>query len=70
MAVGSLEKETAKDESLKNLYQGINMTRNSLLKAFAKHGLVPVIPEGEKFDPNLHEAVFEVPKEQVFQDSI
>ena len=41
------------------------MTKEVLLKVFNKHGLVPVRPEGLKFDPNLHEAVFEVPHDQV-----
>jgi molecular chaperone GrpE len=65
MAVGSLEKDAAKDKALKSVYDGISMTETSLLKAFAKHGLVQIRPEGQKFDPNLHEAVFEVPEEQV-----
>ena len=64
MAVGSLEKDAAKDKALKSVYDGISMTETSLLKAFAKHGLVQIRPEGQKFDPNLHEAVFEVPEEQ------
>lgn len=38
------------------------MTQSMLLKTFAKHGLKPVSPEGEKFDPNLHEALFEIPQ--------
>jgi len=65
MAVESLEKEVAKDETLKSVYEGISMTKNTLIKTFAKHGLVQINPEGQKFDPNLHEAVFEVPGDQV-----
>lgn len=41
------------------------MTKTVLEKAFAKHGLGKVFPQGERFDPNLHEAVFQVPKDQV-----
>ena len=52
--------------AFKNLYEGVSMTKNVLLNTFKKHGLVPVLPEGQKFDPNLHEAIFEVPQEQVF----
>ncbi|KAK6011250.1 putative co-chaperone GrpE [Ostertagia ostertagi] len=37
------------------------MTKTVLLKTFKRHGLVQVNPMGEKFDPNLHEAVFQVP---------
>uniref|UniRef100_A0A914DMN7 GrpE protein homolog n=1 Tax=Acrobeloides nanus TaxID=290746 RepID=A0A914DMN7_9BILA len=50
--------------AFKNLYEGVSMTKNVLLNTFKKHGLVPVLPEGQKFDPNLHEAIFEVPQEQ------
>jgi len=65
MALKSMEKEKMKDDSLKNLYEGINMTKSSLMKVFIKHGLVQIAPEGRKFDPNFHEAVYEVPVDQV-----
>ena len=32
-----------------------------LLQVFNKHGLVQENPLGEKFDPNKHEALFQVP---------
>jgi molecular chaperone GrpE len=63
--VGTLEKEMAVKDSLKNVYEGINMTNDSLLKTFAKHGLIKIDALGQKFDPNLHEAVFEEPAEKV-----
>lgn len=37
------------------------MTHSVLLKSLAKHGCVQVDPLGEPFDPNLHEALFQVP---------
>lgn len=46
---------------LANLYEGISMTDDGLNKAFAKNGLVKFGVRGEKFDPNLHEALFEYP---------
>jgi molecular chaperone GrpE len=46
---------------LANLYEGITMTDDGLNKAFAKNGLVKFGERGEKFDPNLHEALFEYP---------
>jgi len=36
------------------------MTQTQLTKIFNKHGLVAVRPLGEKFNPNIHEAVFQV----------
>lgn len=53
------------DKALVDLHKGIVMTKTVLLKTFEKHGLVPVTPMGEKFDPNLHEAVFQVPGGEV-----
>ncbi|KFD62995.1 hypothetical protein M514_03619 [Trichuris suis] len=47
-------------DELKNLHSGVLMTRTQLLKIFSRHGLTPLNPIGEKFDPNFHEAVFEV----------
>ncbi|KAH8285611.1 hypothetical protein KR054_011532, partial [Drosophila jambulina] len=44
---------------LKNLYEGLTMTRASLLQVFKRHGLEPVDPINQKFDPNMHEALFQ-----------
>lgn len=46
---------------LANLYEGISMTNEGLDKAFAKNGLKKFGVVGEKFDPNMHEALFEYP---------
>ena len=49
------------DEAIKNLLSGIEMTERELLQVFERHGIRRLEPLGEKFDPNLHQAVFEVP---------
>uniref|UniRef100_A0A915PR31 GrpE protein homolog n=1 Tax=Setaria digitata TaxID=48799 RepID=A0A915PR31_9BILA len=70
LAVSAVKKEELeKNVSLKNLFEGLEMTRTVLQKTFVKHGLRQISPEGEKFDPALHEAVFQVPKEQAKFDS-
>mmetsp|Transcript_13686 Transcript_13686/g.21909 ORF Transcript_13686/g.21909 Transcript_13686/m.21909 type:complete len:185 (-) Transcript_13686:5-559(-) len=44
------------------LIEGIELTMRELLKTFAKHGIELISPEvGDKFDPNVHEAMFEAP---------
>lgn len=43
---------------------GVALTERELLKTLEKFGIKPVEPEGQKFDPNLHQAVFEVPTDQ------
>ncbi|EJU00817.1 GrpE nucleotide exchange factor, partial [Dacryopinax primogenitus] len=47
--------------SLKQLHEGVMLTRNSLLQALKSHGVEPFDAKGEAFDPNFHEALFEVP---------
>ena len=58
-----------KTPELKGLHEGISMTKLVLHKVFEKHGLKKVDPEGEKFDPNLHEALMEIPKAAVSTSS-
>ncbi|KTF80766.1 hypothetical protein cypCar_00004610 [Cyprinus carpio] len=48
---------------LKNLYDGLVMTEVQIQKVFQKHGLVKLNPDGQKFDPYEHEAVFHAPIE-------
>lgn len=46
---------------LKNFYDGVKMTEGNMLQTLAKHGLERFDPEGEKFNPNEHEATFMTP---------
>ncbi|XP_035894399.1 grpE protein homolog, mitochondrial [Anopheles stephensi] len=48
-----------KNPHLKNLFEGLSMTRQQLNSVFKRHGLEPVNPMNEKFNPNLHEALFQ-----------
>lgn len=44
------------------LIEGIELTQKELVAAFSKHKILPVSPEfGDKFDPKLHQAMFEAP---------
>ena len=43
-----------------NLHQGLVLTEERMQKIFVKNGLVPIKPnEGDKFDPNFHDALFQ-----------
>lgn len=55
------EDRDALDVTLKNLVIGVEMTEKELLGVFEKHGIRKIDPLGEKFDYNLHQAMFEVP---------
>ncbi len=42
--------------------EGVELTLRELLNVFSKHGVTPIAPEnGDQFDPNMHEAMFEAP---------
>jgi molecular chaperone GrpE len=48
-------------EAMRGLLDGIAATQRDLLAALARHKVTPLDPMGEKFDPNMHEAMFEAP---------
>jgi molecular chaperone GrpE len=49
------------DAGLKSLLEGVELTERELHKVLEKHGVKKFEPNGEKFDPNLHQAMYEVP---------
>ncbi len=54
------------DAGVTGLVTGLEMTEKSLLQAFEANGLTRVAPgPGEKFDPNVHQAVTEQPSADV-----
>lgn len=58
--------EEARDtsEALKTLIEGVEMIERELLNALERHGVRRLDPVGQKFDPNLHQAIFEVPTDE------
>ena len=48
-------------DATRSLLEGVAATERDLLAALARHKVTPLTPMGEKFDPNLHEAMFEAP---------
>jgi molecular chaperone GrpE len=44
----------------KTLCEGVELIERELLKVLEKHGVKRFDPQGAKFDPNLHQAIFEV----------
>ncbi len=61
--------EAAKDSTpspaqalaLADLLTGVDLTERDLLKVLERHGVKKLEPQGQKFDPNLHQAMFEAP---------
>ena len=62
-AHGALDAELREkaDAGVKALLDGVELTERELLKALEKHGVKKFEPQGEKFDPNLHQAMLEIP---------
>ena len=61
----SAEARAAADPGLKSLIEGVELTERSLHNALEKHGVKRFDPAGEKFDPNIHQAMYEVPDPSV-----
>jgi molecular chaperone GrpE len=45
----------------KALVEGVELTERDFLKTLERHGVRKLAPEGQKFDPNMHQAMFESP---------
>jgi molecular chaperone GrpE len=53
------------DPTVKVLIEGVELTERELLKSLEKNGVKKFTPQGAKFDPNLHQAMYEVPNADV-----
>jgi molecular chaperone GrpE len=61
-ALASVDAANLQDERAKSLVDGVAATERALAAAFERHGMKRIEPKvGDRFDPNLHEAMFEVP---------
>jgi len=61
--VRAVEAAGGEDEKASDaLIEGVELTLRELLNVFKKHGIQPIQPEvGDKFDPQVHQAMFEAP---------
>jgi len=59
------EIRTKADAGVKALLDGVELTERELIKVMEKHGVRRLEPAGQKFDPNLHQAMLEVPDPSV-----
>jgi molecular chaperone GrpE len=53
------------NETLKNILVGVEMSARELASVLERHHIKKVTPEQEKFDYNIHQAMFEVPTDEV-----
>ncbi len=53
------------EDSIKSLFEGVDLTGRELSKTLEKHGVKKLEPLGNRFDPNVHQAMFELPNAEV-----
>ncbi len=64
------EAREAGDVGLNSLIEGVEMTERAMLSALERHGVQKLEPVGQKFDPNFHQAMFEVPNPEVPNNTV
>jgi molecular chaperone GrpE len=72
--VDNLERSLAvidsENDAFAPIIEGIKLTHKSFVDALARHQVVAVNPQGEPFDPQLHQAVSAVPNAEVEPDTV
>lgn len=71
-ALGAIDAQAreAAEGTLKTLLEGIDLTSRALTQTLTKHGVQRIEAEGAKFDPNLHQAIFEIPNTEVASGTV
>jgi molecular chaperone GrpE len=57
------EARAAADPQIQSVIEGVELTARDLEAALGRHGVKRLDPKGQKFDPNFHQAIFEIPDE-------
>ena len=58
-AIDAMPDAEITDPRTRSLLDGVAVTERELLAAFERNGLTRIDPKGERFDHNLHQAIFE-----------
>lgn len=69
-ALEHAENSGEENAELKQFIEGVEMVQNQFYEALRKNHVERYFPQGEPFDPNLHEAVGMVPTEEVEPDHV
>ena len=59
------EDRSGLDANMTNLVVGVEMIHQEITSVLERHGITVINPEGEKFDYDKHQAMFEVPTNDV-----
>jgi molecular chaperone GrpE len=60
----------AQDPALKSFLEGVELTERELLNVLERHGVTRIEPLGQRFDPNCHQAMYEVPDPSVPEGTV
>ncbi len=69
-ALKAVTDEQRDDPLVRGLLEGVELTERELLSALERNGVKRIVPKGEPFDPNFHQAVAEVPMEGTAAGSV
>ena len=69
-AIDHVEDAHKELDGFKGLIEGVEMTERELLNNLEKNGVKKLDPKGEKFDPNFHQAMFEVQNPDVPNNTV
>jgi molecular chaperone GrpE len=64
------EARASAEPATAGLVDGVEMTERELLKVLEKHGVKRIDPVGQRFDPNVHQAMFEVPNPEIVSGTV
>ena len=70
MTTANLEEVKEKSSEISQLLEGIELTEKQIISTFEKFKIEQVKSMGEQFDPNIHQAMFEVQKDDQEQGTI
>lgn len=58
------------EAGFKSLAEGVEMTERSMMSALERHGVKKIEPLNQRFDPNFHQAMFEIPNADVPHNTV
>jgi len=64
-AIDAVPADQRESEAMKAFIEGVELTERTLVQTLERHGVKAIEAEGKRFDPNMHQAMFELPTSDV-----
>lgn len=58
------------DKAIETLIEGVELTQRTMMQAMEKYNVKKISPLNEKFDPNMHQAMFEIPNSEIPNNTV